>query len=263
MPASEDVILIKTIKLRFYSYLNDFIKVDAHKNLKLLDNRNYLHYYRGRQSIKDRIESIGVPHPEVVLIMKNGQPVDFSYLVQSGDYFSIYPYLYNFDLPAENRLLPEYPGKPCFILDVHLGRLARYLRRFGFDTAYRNDYQDQEIVDQAVQEQRIILTRDLGLLMRKRVKWAKFIWNDDPKQQLREVFERYQLAQYYQGEESRCVNCNSRLVEIDKEEIIERLEPKTKKYFEDFKYCQQCDKIYWRGSHYEETEKMMTELEQL
>lgn len=183
--------------------------------------------------------------------------------MQSGDFFSIYPYLYNFELPEEILLLPEYPGKPTFILDVHLGRLARYLRRFGFDTAYRNDYQDREIVDQAVREKRIILSRDRGLLMRKRVKWAKFIWNDDPKRQLAEVFERFQLAQYYQGEESRCVNCNSKLVEIAKEEIIERLEPKTKKYFEDFKYCQQCDKIYWRGSHFEKTEKMLNELEEL
>lgn len=251
------MIKIKNIKLRFYSYLNDFIKVEAHKSLELFADQNYLHYYRGRQTIKDRIESIGVPHPEVALIIKNRQPVDFSYLVQPGDFFSVYPYFYNFKLPTENLLLPEYPKKPEFILDVHLGRLARYLRRFGFDTAYRNDYGDKEIVDQAAEEKRIILSRDLGLLMRKKVKWAKFIWSDNPKKQLQEVVERFQLLNYYQGKESRCVNCNSKLVDIDKEEIIERLEPKTKKYFDDFKYCLQCDKIYWRGSHYKKTEKML------
>jgi uncharacterized protein with PIN domain len=204
-----------------------------------------------------------VPHPEVVLILKDSQAVDFSYLVQPDDCFSIFPYLYNLKLPANKSLLPEYPAKPKFILDVHLGKLARYLRRFDFDTAYRNDYQDQEIVDQAVKEERIILSRDLGLLMRKKVKWAKYIWNDNPKKQLKEVFERFNLTQYYQGEESRCVNCNSKLVEIDKGEIIERLEPKTKKYFEEFKYCQQCDKIYWRGSHYDKTEKLLDELKNL
>ncbi|TDO72687.1 hypothetical protein DFR79_1433 [Halanaerobium saccharolyticum] len=254
--------MIKKIKFRFYSYLNDFIKAESQKNLKLTDERYYVHHYRGRQTIKDRIESIGVPHPEVTLILNNSQAVDFSYLVQPGDFFSIYPHLYNFELPEEIKLLTEYPEKPKFILDVHLGRLARYLRRFGFDTAYRNDYQDREIVDQAVSEKRIILSRDRGLLMRKRVKWAKFIWNDDPKKQLEEVFARFQLAQYYHGQESRCVDCNSKLVDIDKEEIIERLEPKTKKYFQDFKYCPSCDKIYWRGSHYEKTEKMLTELNQ-
>jgi len=256
------VIIIKTIKLRFYSYLNNFIKIDAHKNLELLDDRHYLYHYQGRQTIKDIIESIGVPHPEVVLILRNAEPADFSELVHPGDFFSIYPYLYNFKLPAEIKLVPEYPlEKPKFILDVHLGRLARYLRRFGFDTAYRNDYQDREIVDQAVKEKRIILSRDLGLLMRKRVRWAKFIWNDNPKKQLQEVFKRFALTQYYQGEESRCVNCNSSLLDIDKEEIIERLEPKTKKYFDEFKYCPKCDKIYWRGSHFKKTENMLAELD--
>ncbi|PUU94801.1 Mut7-C RNAse domain-containing protein [Halanaerobium sp.] len=253
---------MKTIKLRFYSYLNKFINLDKTKNLELINGRYYLHHYRGRQTIKDRVESIGVPHPAVALILKNSEPVDFSYLVQPGDLFSIYPPLYNFKLPAEKTLLPEYLlDKPKFILDVHLGRLARYLRRFGFDTAYRNDYRDREIVDIAEKEERIILSRDLGLLMRKKVKWASFIWNDDPKEQLKEVFNRYSLSQYYQGE-SRCVNCNSKLEKIDKEEIIERLEPKTKKYFNDFRYCKKCDKIYWRGSHFEETEKLLNHLKE-
>ena len=194
------------------------------------------------------------------LILKDGQPVDFSYLVQPGDSFSIYPPLSKFKLPAAKTLVPEYPlNKPKFILDVHLGRLARYLRRFGFDTAYKNDYLDREIAELAEKEERIILSRDLGLLMRKRVKWASFIWSDDPKEQLKEVFKRYSLSHYYQGE-SRCVNCNSQLEKIEKEEIIERLEPKTKKYFNDFRYCKNCDKIYWRGSHFEKTEKLLTEL---
>jgi uncharacterized protein with PIN domain len=253
------VIKIKTIKFRFYSYLNKFIKPDSKKNLELIDERYYLHHYQGRQTIKDRIESIGIPHAEVALILKNGRAVDFSYLVQPDDFFSVYPYLYNLKLPAAKLLLPEFPAKPRFILDVHLGKLARYLRRFGFDTAYRNDYQDREIVDQSAAEKRIILSRDLGLLMRKRVKWAKFIWDDNPQKQLKEVFNRYNLEHYYQGE-SRCVKCNSKLEKITKEEIIERLEPKTKKYFDDFRYCSSCDKIYWKGSHYEKSEKMINKL---
>ncbi|PTX17442.1 Mut7-C RNAse domain-containing protein [Halanaerobium congolense] len=250
---------IKTIKLRFYGYLNKFIDPEQ-KSLQSVEQCYYLHYYKGRQTIKDRIESLGVPHPEVALILKNSSPVDFSYLVQPGDLFSIYPYLYNIKLRPEKSLLPEYPAKPKFILDVHLGKLARYLRRFGFDTAYRNDYQDKEIVEQAASETRIILSRDRGLLMRKKVKWAKFIWHDDPQAQLKEVFIRFNLGQYYPDQESRCVNCNSKLIEVDKAEIMERLEPKTKKYFEEFKYCQQCDKIYWKGSHFEETEKMLNQL---
>ncbi|MFN2340779.1 MAG: Mut7-C RNAse domain-containing protein [Halanaerobium sp.] len=253
------MVKVKKIKFRFYGYLNDFIKLAKTNNLEIDVGPYYIHYYKGRQTVKDRIESLGIPHPEIAMILKNGEAVNFSYLVQPDDFFSVYPYLYNFKLPAAKLLLPEFPAKPRFILDVHLGRLARYLRRFGFDTAYRNDYQDREIVDQAVAEKRIILSRDLGLLRRKRVKWAKFIWNDDPKKQLQEVFERYQLAESYEGE-SRCVNCNSELEKIAKEEIIERLEPKTKKYFDDFRYCSSCDKIYWRGSHYQRTEKLLDKL---
>lgn len=249
------MVKIKTIKLRFYGYLNDFINLEQ-KKIKRTATPYYLHYFNGRQTIKDIIESLGVPHPEVTLIIKRGEFLNFSYLVQSGDLISVYPYFYNFELSAEKKLLPEYPAQPKFILDVHLGKLARYLRRFGFDTAYRNDYGDREIVEQAVKEERIILTRDLGLLMRKRVKWAKFIWNDDPRKQLQEVFERFQLKQYY-PQAGRCVNCNSRLIKVEKEEIIERLEPKTKKYFNQFMLCPNCNKLYWRGSHYQKTEKFI------
>lgn len=189
--------------------------------------------------------------------MKNGQAVDFSYLVQEGDFFSVYPCFYNFNLPDNYTLQDEYQGKPAFVLDVHLGKLARFLRRFNFDTAYRNDYSDKEIVDIAEAEDRIILTRDLGVLMRKRVKWGTFIKDDDPKEQLKQVFLRYDLDSYYQGEGSRCVDCNTELVDVDKSEIIERLEPKTKKFYDKFKICPNCGKIYWKGSHYHEAEDLL------
>lgn len=232
--------------------------MENNNKIEITAERYYIHYYRGRQTIKDRIESLGIPHPEIALILKAGEPVDFSYLVQDGDYFSVYPYFYQLPLAADQLLLEKFEGKPRFILDVHLGRLARYLRRFGFDTAYSNDYKDREIVDISLKENRIILSRDLGLLMRKRVKWAKFIRDDNPKKQLQEVARRFNLRDYYQGEESRCVNCNSRLISVKKEDIKERLEPLTKKYYDDFKYCKKCDKIYWKGSHFEKTEEWLS-----
>lgn len=101
------------------------------------------------------------------------------------------------------------------------------------------------------------MSRDLGLLKRSRVKWAKYLFEDDPKLQLKEVTDRFKLADYYQKGKSRCVDCNTELIKVKKEDIIERLEPKTKKYFEDFVYCPKCDKIYWRGSHFSETEKWL------
>jgi hypothetical protein len=226
----------------------------------LVDDKKYKHYYRGIPSIKDRIESLGIPHTEVELILKNGIPVDFSYLVENNDRFSVYPYFYNIKLPEDYKLQEEYPGKAKFILDVHLGKLARFLRRFNFDTSYSNNYSDREIVETAEKENRIILTRDLGILMRKKVKWGCFIKYDEPRKQLKQVFKRYSLELYYNGEESRCVDCNTVLVDVDKAKIIDRLEEKTKKYFDQFKICPDCTKIYWQGSHYHQTENILKDL---
>jgi len=225
-----------------------------------LQKRPYHHRFKGRQSIKDRIETVGVPHTEVELILANNEPVDFSYLVKAGDRIAVYPHFYQLELADANRLREPYSGKPRFIADVHLGKLAKYLRRFNFDTIYRNDLKDEEIVETGVNQARIILTRDHGILMRKQVKYGQFIHNDDPRVQLYEVAERYNLVEYYEGNGSRCIDCNSELVEIDKEEIIERLEPKTKKYFEQFKICQECDKIYWEGSHYKRMEDLFDKI---
>ncbi len=261
-------VIINKIEFRFYAELNNFIDIENTNNLELagktdspiVNNKYYIHYYRGHPSIKDRIESLGIPHTEIALILKNGNPVEFSYLVQKNDQFSIYPYFYNIKLPEDYKLQEEYPLKPKFILDVHLGKLARFLRRFNFDTLYSNIYSDSEIVEIAEKENRIILTRDLGLLMRKKVKWGCFIKYDDPQKQLKQVFKRYDLAQYYKRKESRCVNCNSVLVDIDKEKIIDKLKEKTKKYYDEFKICPDCSKIYWRGSHYYQTENILEDI---
>ena len=237
--------------------MNKFIDEESDSSLKKLDDLYYLHFYKGRQTIKDRIESIGIPHPELALILKNGSSVNFDYLVKSGDFFSVYPYFQQLSPSQKKLLIPIFEGRPRFVLDVHLGKLARYLRRFGFDTAYSNQFEDKQIVDISLEERRIILSRDLGLLKRSRVKWAKYLFKDEPKLQLKEVAERFKLADYYQKDKSRCVDCNTELIKVKKENIIERLEPKTKKYFDDFVYCPNCDKIYWRGSHFSETEKWL------
>ncbi|MFW6279127.1 MAG: Mut7-C RNAse domain-containing protein [Bacillota bacterium] len=244
---------MKKIYFRFYAHLNKFFSSPK-------DGQLQVHHFKGRQSIKDRIETMGVPHTEVSLILCNGQPVNFSQIVEDGDRFSIYPRPFLLPLPEKIRLRPPYPGKPRFVLDTHLGKLARYLRRYNFDTVYRNDFDDREIVDLAQKEKRIILTRDHGLLMRKRVVYGFFIHDDDPQQQLASVFAHFDLFQYDTEEKGRCTSCNTELKEVPKEEIIERLEPKTKKFFQEFRLCPDCDQIYWKGSHYKKTEKLLADL---
>jgi uncharacterized protein len=242
------------IFFRFYAYLNYFFP----------DKDGWVHQHEcyNRQSIKDRIEAMGIPHTEVFLILCNGKPVGFDYLVQEGDFFSVYPYFHSLELPAETGLRVPYKGKPKFILDSHLGKLARYLRRFNFDSAYQNIYSDQEIVDIAREENRIILTRDRGVLMRKRVIYGFFIHYDDPVRQLASVFQRYDLFKY-RDDGSRCIKCNGELESVEKQKIIDRLEPKTKKYYQVFRYCPVCDKIYWCGTHYEKMEELLDEVKEI
>ena len=145
---------------RFYAELNDFLP----------KNRRYVLFpltFKNRQTVKHLIESIGVPHPEVDLILVNSEPKDFSYIVQDRDVISVYPVFESFNISAENKLRPEPLREPKFVLDGHLGRLAAYLRLLGFDCLYRNDYADEEVTGISHDENRICLTRDRGLLKRK------------------------------------------------------------------------------------------------
>jgi uncharacterized protein len=143
---------MKTAFFRFYEELNDFLPEDRRK-------RDFSLNFDGRPTVKHLIESIGVPHTEIDLILVNGVSVDFKHHVSDQDRVAVYPVFESFDISPLVRLRPYPLRKPVFILDVHLGKLARKLRLLGFDTLYRNDYEDSEIVAIAVAAHRIVLTR--------------------------------------------------------------------------------------------------------
>ncbi|MEZ4864444.1 MAG: Mut7-C RNAse domain-containing protein [Caldilineaceae bacterium] len=136
-----------------------------------------------------------------------------------------------------------------FILDVHLGKLARWLRLLGFDTLYRNDYDDPEIVEIAACEGRTILTRDGGIMKRRAVIRGYHIQSTNPEEQLRELFACYPLEQQIKPFR-RCLACNGLLKSVDKATILHLLEPKTIHYYDEFFRCTDCQKIYWRGTHF-------------
>jgi len=189
------------------------------------------------QSLKHLIESLGVPHTDFGQVLVNGQEVDASNRLREGDQVTIYP--------ANSHM----EGEARFVLDNHLGQLATYLRMLGFDCLYRNDYQDDELARVATQEERVLLTRDRRLLMRKVIRLGYCIHQTDPRQQAVEVLKRFGL----QGQVrpfQRCLRCNSPLQVVNKEDILERLEPLTKIYYEEFHICPNCSQIYWKGSHY-------------
>ncbi len=209
------------------------------------------------------IESIGVPHTEVDLILANGQPQSFSYPVQAGDRIAVYPAFTTLRLNRAVSLRPP-PAQPvCFLLDNHLGRLARYLRLLGFDTLYFNNaYDDAQLAEIAQKKDCILLSRDRGLLKRSQVVHGYCLRSKEPRQQVADVLHRYQLTAKIKPWR-RCLRCNGTLQPVAKEEIVHRLEPKTKRYYYDFQICSDCQQIYWRGSHFNKLEAFVTQMSKL
>ena len=237
------------VNIRFYEELNDFLPQDQRKI-------DFNHALKKPRSIKDLIESIGVPHTEVDLIIVKGESVDFNYMVKDGDRISVYPMFESLDISPIKHCQPAPLRDPRFVLDVHLGRLAAYLRMLGFDTLYRNDYDDPTLADISADEHRILLTCDRRLLMRKQITHGYFVRARQPHQQVLEILARFDL---YNNQKpfTRCIHCNGKTHAVNKQDIETRLLPKTKKYYDEFYQCEGCGKIYWQGSHYLKMQEMI------
>jgi uncharacterized protein len=213
-------------------------------------NASFSYTFEQSPSIKHLVESLGVPHVEVARILVNGLPVGFDYRVQDGDRIEVHSFNQQAS-EGNGNLDDDLPGQGArFVLDNHLGKLAIYLRLLGFDAWYRNDYEDDELVWDAVKENRILLTRDRRLLMRRILTYGYCVRSLDPKSQVREVVSRFRLFEQIRPFR-RCLRCNHGLQPVSKEEILHRLESLTKAYYNDFHLCPSCDQIYWKGSHYE------------
>lgn len=227
---------------RFYAQLNDFLPPRRRQ-------RSFRHVFELPASVKDMIESLGVPHTEIDLILANGEPVDFAYRVQDGDRIAVYPPFRTLDLGPLARVRPDPPdGEPRFVLDAHLGRLASYLRMLGFDALYRNDYADPELARIASEEDRVLLTRDRGLLKRSVVVHGYCLRATNPRAQLVEVLRRFDLAGRV-APFRRCIRCNGLLEAVDKAAIADRLPPRTATYYDEFHQCRACGQVYWKGAH--------------
>jgi uncharacterized protein len=233
---------MKWADVRFYAELNDFVAPWRR-------GRTTSYGFGLSGSVKDLIEALGAPHTEVELILANGEPVDFSYRVQNGDRISVYPEFEAMDISSLVRPRRQPFRDLRFVADTHLGRLAAYLRMVGFDTVYRSDYGDEELADISASDKRILLTRDRGLLKRNIVKRGYCVRTTNPRAQLAEVLQRFDLSGSIAPFE-RCVHCNELLQPTRKELISDRLQPDTKQYYEDFCTCPGCHCIYWKGSHY-------------
>jgi uncharacterized protein len=229
----------------FFNSLNDFL---PHRQ----KNQPITYAFNNSPAIKDSIEAIGVPHTEVALIVANSLQVDFIYKLQNGDVVEVHPYSGNL---AHTNSLPS----PRFILDVHLGKLTKALRLLGFDCFYKNDYNDRTIVAKAISESRIVLTRDIGLLKHKELQWGYWLRSQHVEPQTKEVLKRFNLSTLIKPF-TICLQCNSKIIAVDKYNIIDNLPPKTIEYFQEFYQCSHCNKVYWKGSHYTNMMKFVKQL---
>ncbi len=232
---------------RFYGPLNDFLPDEQQQQY-------FSHTFTENASIKDMIESLGIPHPEIDVVLVHGDSVDFHYLVQDQDQITVYPPMKELVNPNFIHLHPGIPDPLKFVLDVHLGKLAHYLRMLGFDAWYANNAEDKALAEISQQEKRILLTRDTLLLKRNAVVYGYYVRSTDPMEQMREMWDQFSLEPLIQPF-TRCMLCNGQLAKVPKEKIIQRLPEKVKANFEEFYLCTQCDHLYWPGTHYENMKK--------
>lgn len=236
-------------EFRFYEELNDFLPAELRKTA-------FTYSFTGRPSVKDTIEAIGVPHTEVDLILVDGRSVGFGHRLRGGERVAVYPVFEGIDISPVTRLRPKPLRITRFVLDVHLGTLARYLRLVGFDSLWRNDLDDCTIIDLSVRERRIILTRDRGILRHGRVTHGYWLRATDPLQQLEEVVRALDLAHRLRPF-TRCMECNGPLRAVSPEEAAPQVPPQVAATQRQFMRCDGCGRIYWAGSHQPQLEAVV------
>ena len=187
-------------------------------------------------SLGHLVEAAGVPLPEVGRLAVAGRPVPPAFRPPPGAEIGV---------AAGSRPQP-LDGPARLLLDVHLGALARRLRVLGVDAAYRNDAADGELVEQAGAEDRLLLTQNRGLLMRRALRRAAYVRGSRPDDQLADVLDRFRLPLVPY---SRCTACAGRLRPVRKQDVLDLLEPGTRRTQEEFARCEQCGRVYWHGAH--------------
>jgi len=227
---------------RFFGNVIDFLS-------SIEEGAALVHRFRGTPSVKDRIETLGTPHTEVAHILIDGNFADFGRRLHGGEQVAV------FGSDAPPPIVPPAPplnaapdGENAFVADVNLGRLAKLLRLMGFDTLYRNDYDDAHVAAVSATDARILLTRDRRLLMRREIRYGYFVRSDDPHRQITEVLNRFALGKLSRPFH-RCSRCNGLVEPVAKADVLPLLEPKTRRYYDSFWQCPDCGQVYWEGSH--------------
>jgi uncharacterized protein len=220
--------------------------------------------FAGRRSVKDLVESLGIPHVEVDIILAQSLPVDFTYTVRTGDRLDVYPLTDPPPLTNAHRLIPSFRDDARFVLDVHLRKLSRYLRLLGFDVLYDEHLGDRELADVSAGDNRILLTRDRRLLMRSGVLRGYAVRDTHPPRQVIELLDRFSLRDLCRPF-TRCLECNGTIESMNSDDPesaadAKRIPPGVRSWCSEFYRCASCRRIYWKGSHYERLVGMAGEI---
>jgi len=182
------------------------------------------------------VQAAGIPLTEVEGLEIDGTPVLASTLAVDG----------NLALKAVVRPQDAPASPPRFLLDVHLGGLARRLRLLGLDAAYDPDANDPALVKRAAAEARMLLTQDRGLLCRRAVRAGALVRGAGTAAQLDDVLDRFapSLAPW-----TRCTSCGGLLEPVSPQQVASQLKPGTRRSYQHFARCTDCEQVYWRGAH--------------
>jgi uncharacterized protein with PIN domain len=242
----------KSATFRFYAELNDLLP----RTRRFVD---FVHEFQGSPSVKDVIESLGVPHTEVEMILVNGVPQGFEYRLGEDDRVSVYPMFEALDTGEESRVRRRPLREPRFILDVHLGKLTAYLRLLGFDSIYDRQMQDPDLARLSAREKRILLTRDRQLLKRNEVTRGHLVRSLEPRQQCVEVLMRFDLAGLA-APFTRCLRCNGVLCKVRIDEVAGQVPAWVRAQAGEVTRCESCERLYWRGTHYDRLARLTREI---
>src|SRR5437773_6938353 len=239
-----------TVRLNFHGDLNFFL--GSRTRSGRIERR-----LAEKTSIKDVIESCGVPHPEVDLILADEQTVGFDHTLADDTKVEVFPVENHDTRSTEQRLQASSISR--FVANGHLGSLTRNLRLLGFDVAYRHNADDRQLLEVMVRENRALLTRDRRLLMHAIVQHGYWPRSQNADEQTIEVVRRFDLSELI-APFTRCLRCNAMLEVVAKADIIGKLEPLTKIYYDQFRRCPDCKQIYWSGSHFPKLQRRIEEI---
>jgi uncharacterized protein with PIN domain len=235
---------------RFYGELNDFLPRERRGHPITTPCARMA-------TAKHMIEALGVPHTEVELVLVNGESAGLDLLLEEGDRVAVYPRFTRLDVSGLARVRLQPAGRIRFVADAHLGGLARLLRMAGFDTLYDNSLRDDQVEALAVEEERVVLTRDRDLLKRRSIEYGCYVRALKSEAQLDEVFERLELAERARPF-TRCLHCNAPLRQVAKLVVAGRLPPQVAATRTEFRTCDVCGRVYWKGSHWQRMNRQIS-----